>query len=165
MTSPSAIRERVAAELAAIKDQTVREGLRSFIVEPELHVREWDYGPPGQVFDCWYVAKDPSTALALAYSEHGHGPQNPWGIVSTFDRAFGMDCGWFLRLEDAFVGSMGEDLPIWDLVKREQDGAEHVLATSLTLAEASARQAQLNANETVRSHYVQYRSALAGGIP
>lgn len=165
MTSAIEVRERVAAELAAIKDDVAREGLRSLLVEPERHVREWDYGPPGKLFDCWYVAKDPTTAMALVYSEHGFGPREPWGIVSTSDRAFGVDAGWFLRLEDAFVYSFGDDFPIWDLVKCEADGAERVLAASLTSHQAFELQEKLNAGEDVRSHQVLYRSRLADGIP
>jgi hypothetical protein len=112
VTSVIDVRERVEAELASIQDDVVREGLRSFLVEPELHVREWDYGRPGTVFECWYVAKAPATGFALVYSDHGFGPGNPWGIVRTSDRAIGMDAGWFLRLEDAFVDSFGEDFPV-----------------------------------------------------
>lgn len=165
MTRAAEIRELVAAQLAAIDDETVREGLRACLVDPELHVREWDYGTAGQVFDCWYVAKDPDTAMALAYSEHGFGPRNPWGIVGTSDRAFGMDSGWFRRLEDAFVDALGDELPIWDLVVREADGADRVLAAARTLREAYALREQRSAGDADRSHHVVYRSRPAGGVP
>lgn len=129
---------------------------------PEQHERNWDYGKAGEKYPCWTVLNDEGFDTAVVYSEHGHGPGNPWGLVSLSDPWFGMDSGWFLRLEDAFVDShMASSLPIWDLVS--PDGT--IVASSLSLDEAFARRDQVEKVPDKPTHHVLYRSRPPDGIP
>jgi hypothetical protein len=149
----------VERELAMIEDAVVRETLRSRIITPERHLRNWDYGAPGEQYPCWTVAADPESDSAIVYSEHGFGPSDPWGLVFITKPWFGMDCGWFARLEDAFVDSFfSADLPIWDVVA-EGGGVETApLAASLTSDEASSRRDELAARDPETRYHVVYRS-------
>ena len=164
MTNPSAaeVASLVRRELEAIVDPVVRNALELRLAPPELHVRDWDYGGPGERYPCWTVASDPSTDTAIVYSVFGFGPACPWGLVSLSNLWFGMDSGWFTRLEDAFVDShMGSPLPIWDLVA--PDGV--VVLRSVSLDEAFAKRDQIDAGLDKPVHHVLYRSRLPGGVP
>ena len=149
-------------ELEAIADPVVREALSQRLVDPELHLRDWEYGAPGERYPCWTVAKDLPSDCALVYSLHGHGPGNPWGLVALSNAWFGMDSGWFLRLEDAFVeSSMGGALCIWDVIS--PDGT--ALLSSVCIDEAFAYRDAVDAPLTRPIHHVLYRSRLPGGVP
>jgi hypothetical protein len=149
-------------EVESIADPTVRDALSQRLIEPELHLRAWDYGAPGERYPCWTVAKDPPSDSAIVYSVHGHGPSNPWGLVALSDPWFGMDSGWFLRLEDAFLESgIASALPIWDVVA--PDGT--AVLNSLSHDEAFARRDALDASLARPIHHVLYRGRLPGGIP
>lgn len=82
-----------------------RAKLLGYLIPPEQHLRDWEYGASGERYPCWTVAKDLVTDAAIVYSVHGHGASSPWGLVFLSDLCFGMDSGWFLRLEEAFVDS------------------------------------------------------------
>jgi hypothetical protein len=151
------------SELATIADASVRDALLHLMIEPELHVRDWDYGAPGEQYPCWTVVKDTPSNFAIVYSAHGHGPGTPWGLVALSDRWFGMDCGWFLRLEDAFVNPhMASCLPIWDIVSSDR---ATVVFSSLSLDEAFARRDAMDAALEKPLHLVLYRSRLSSGTP
>lgn len=149
-------------EIEAIADPVVRAALARRLIAPELHLREWDYGAPGERYPCWTVAKDLRSDCGVVFSLYGHGPGHPWGLVSLSNAWFGMDSGWFLRLEDAFVGSsMGGELCIWDVVS--PDGT--VLLRSVSIDEAFAYRDAIEASLDRRVHHVRYRSRLPGGVP
>lgn len=96
--------------MASFRMPPVREWAQGLLVEPHYHLRNWDYGPPGQQFDCWIVAKLPDGKWGVAYSDYGHGDH--WGLVSLEDPWFGPDSAWYLLLEDAFIGAGWEgELP------------------------------------------------------
>lgn len=152
----------VRDELRRIRDNTVREALAGLIAKPELHLRNWDYGPPGERFPCWTIVADPASDTALVFSAFGFGPSCPWGLVILSGSGFGMDPGWYSRLEDAFVEShMASPLPIWDLVSPNGQ----VLSTSISLNEAFARRDVFDAGLAKPRHHVRYRSRLPDGIP
>lgn len=148
----------VERELAMIEDDGVREALRLRIITPERHLRNWDYGAPGEQYPCWTVAADPQSDSAIVYSEHGFGPSDPWGMVSIANPWFGMDCEWFAWLEDAFVGSfLSADLPIWDVIAG--GGTRRTpIAASLPFDEAFARRDELAARDPETRYHVVYRS-------
>jgi hypothetical protein len=149
-------------EVESIVDLTVREALSQRLIEPELHLRDWDYGAQGERYPCWTVAKDPPSDSAIVYSMHGHGPSNPWGLVALSNSWFGMDSGWFLRLEDAFLeSSMTSALRIWDVVA--PDGT--VVLNSVSHDEAFAHRAAIDASLAKPIHHVLYRGRPSGGIP
>ena len=155
----------VADELALIRDAEVRRSLQARLVTPTLHLRSWDYGAPGEQFSCWTIAIDPISDSSIVYSRHGFGPKSPWGLVSTSNLWFGMDCGWYLRLEDAFIESrMARGLPIWDVVVRDADGSQRTLASSLTMDAAfQVRDAAATQHGGSRCE-VMYRSQRKDGV-
>lgn len=154
----------VAREVAAIADADVREAVRGRMITPARHLRDWDYGAPGERYPCWTVATDPESDSAIVYSEHGFGPSQPWGIVALSVAAFGMDAGWFSRLEDAFVGSfLARDLPIWDVVA--ETGPSRLMASSLPMDEAFSQRGALAAGDPAGRYHVVYRSRPADGVP
>jgi hypothetical protein len=160
--SPADVTELVRRELALVRDDVVRDALLAQLLQPEVHLRNWDYGAAEERYPCWTVAKDPACDLAIVYSEHGHGPGSPWGLVSLSNLWFGMDAGWFLHLEDAFVdSSMAADLEIWNVV--DPQGA--VVHASLPFDEAFRRRDQLDASRVRPVHRVVYRNAKPGGVP
>ena len=153
------------AELLKIADRVVRDGLREHLLRPERHLRNWDYGAKDDKFPCWTIASDVTSDTAIVYSGHGFGPAHPWGLVSLSNLWFGMDSGWFQRLEDAFVGSsFGGGLAIWDVVSRE-GRQSRVLAASLTLTPAFAKRDELSAQHPGAAFHVVYRSLPEAGVP
>jgi hypothetical protein len=73
-----------------------------------------------------------------------------------------MDCGWYSRLEDAFVEShIASELPIWDLVS--PDGS--LVAGSISSDEAFSRRDLIDVGLVKPRHHVLYRSRLPDGIP
>ncbi|MDF3065357.1 MAG: hypothetical protein K0R38_958 [Polyangiaceae bacterium] len=164
MTAISAndVSDLARAEVARILDPVVRGALASRLIAPEIHLRDWDYGSPGEQYPCWTVLTDPFSDAAIVYSRHGHGPGNPWGLATLSDRWFGVDSGWFLRLEDAFVEScLAEPLLIWNVIA--PDG--RVVHRSLPMKEALARREALDAEFAETTHHVVYRSLPSGGVP
>lgn len=156
----------VARELSTIADPVVREALRLRITPPAEHVREWDYGAPGEAYPCWTVVADARTDTAIVYSEHGFGPSDPWGLVFLSKPWCGMDSGWFRRLEDAFVNSfLASGLPIWDVVEEAEPRTFRRLAASLTDNEAFAMRDDLAARHPGVRYHVVYRSLPAAGVP
>jgi len=89
----------VEAEIARFSDPIRRQALRRILVAPRLESREWDYGSPGQRFDCWIVGEVPELDLKLAYCDEGFGPSDPWGAVFASESSIGMDSQWHDTLE------------------------------------------------------------------
>lgn len=75
--------------------------------------RRFDYGAPDQQFICWTVLEHPASNTGIAFSGQGFGPSYPWGLVflSGPHMNIGMDCGWFVSLEEAFRESIARDEP------------------------------------------------------
>jgi hypothetical protein len=127
----------VQEQLASIRDPIVREGLSRVLVRPEQHLRNWDYGWPGERLACWTIAVHEPTLTSLVYSAHGFGPKAPWGLVHTNDLWFGMDSGWFMTLRDCFLDSWAAgDLPIWQVVRNPHSANAEILHTDLNSDQA-----------------------------
>jgi hypothetical protein len=123
------LRTLIESELANVSDARVIEHIRGMLVEPNVVLRSWDYGEPGQKYPCWMVLKDASrSGGAIAYCEYGFGPRCPWGLVSSGDdvkdQSMGMDSGWFTTFLDAFFESVASiDLAIWRVFEVKPGGA------------------------------------------
>jgi hypothetical protein len=128
----------VESQMQQITDPVVREALQSLLVEPFLQTRNWFYGgEPEIVFPCWVVADDPENNTRYVYCEEGFGPVIPWGLVSNSGLEMGMDSGWFDTLERAFYDSFAcADLLIWNVIKRDENDEERLLAHSLNHEDA-----------------------------
>jgi hypothetical protein len=110
MATQADIAGAVAYELSAFRFAAVREWASGLLVPPSRHIREWDYGPPGQRFECWLIVRLPHGHHGIVYSESGHADR--WGLVPLDDLWFGPDSCWYLRLEDAIIaGGWRGDLP------------------------------------------------------
>jgi len=157
--SGDAMLRLVASELAKISDSEVLASLRTWLVEPNCHLRNWDYGDVGERYPCWTVIEDSVSDTAIVYSEHGFGPRNPWGLVWLSDLWFGMDSGWYPHLEDAFIDShMVGDLPIWNVIGRLGDGKSITVATSLGVRNAFSTRDRVAAEDRNARYHVVYRS-------
>lgn len=164
--SPEDVAALASQQLATIRDSVVRDALRLLLQTPSRHLRDWDYGLEGERYECWTVAVDAESNTALVYSEYGFGPAHPWGLVAASERWFGMDSGWFLRLEDAFVdSSMGAELPVWNVVAEGRAEPDRTLASSLTMEQAFRKRDEAAAADTGGRYHVVYRSRPPEGIP
>lgn len=117
------ITELVEAELSSMRDQRVKEHIRSLLVAPEPVMRNWDYGADDEAYPCWAVLNHVPSNTGIAYCEYGFGPRTPWGLVrleGTENMSMGMDSGWFGRFLEAYFDSMAStELPIWRVFRQE----------------------------------------------
>lgn len=155
----SEVAQLVALELDFIEDSLVRDALRALLIGPKLHHREWEYGHDGEHYPCWTVVAFKDADEGIAYSQHGHGPNSPWGLVSFSDIWFGMDSAWFSRLEDAFVSSHAASLlSIWNVVG--PDGS--LVSENDTRADAFSLRNRIDSGLHRPVHRVVYRSLREG---
>jgi hypothetical protein len=98
----------VATEISRISQAELVNRIRELLVEVRCEHREWDYGEAGKTYPCWIVAEHPDSNTAIAYCEQGFGPSYPWGLLSIQGQhmSIGMDCSWFVSLEQAFRDSL-----------------------------------------------------------
>lgn len=130
--SPEILKALIESELATLSDARVTAHIRGLLVEPYSVLRLWDYGEPGQQYPCWMVLSDSHSDGVIAYCEHGFGPRNPWGLVSSAceHQGMGMDSGWFMTFLDAFFESTAcVELPIWRVFREEPDGTRIPVTT------------------------------------
>lgn len=137
MTTHSAddISQLVQIELDKISSPEIVVAIKSLLVTPRLHMRNWDYGKPGETLPCWMILEHHKSSTGIAYSDFGFGPKTPWGLVflSDSDNWFGMDSGWYTSLEGAFCESVAaRDLPAWNLIRQYEDGTKEIVETSLS---------------------------------
>jgi hypothetical protein len=97
------IRLLVKTELEKIGDPSRRATLVALLVPPEALFLAWDYGKADEQFQCWLVGLSPDREYRLLYCEKGFGPSNPWGFVAGDDDGMGMDCQWYVSLEDVAI--------------------------------------------------------------
>ena len=112
-TVNSRITDLVNNQLATISDPTLVAVIRRFLVTPYAVHRDWDYGTPGQKYECWTILEHPPSNTGVAYCESGFGPSYPWGLVflSGIHTSIGMDSAWYANLEDAVRESSAWDQP------------------------------------------------------
>jgi len=151
----------VERELSLITDPLVLKSLREYLVPPTRHLRNWDYGSPGERYPCWTIASDSSTDTGIVYSEHGFGPKHPWGLVFLSKPYYGMDSGWFPRLQDAFLDSFfAAHLPVWNVVERLPGETSRLLYSNLSCDEAYRKRDELAGGPVRSNFHVVYRGAL-----
>lgn len=136
-TTTQHIKAIVQDQMMKIKDPFVKSALEEILIEPCIHIREWDYGTNGEEFECWTIAVDHFADTSLIYCEYGFGPECPWGLVFSSMSHFGMDSSWFTSLEDCFLESRtAAELPIWFIERRFESGKSEIIAENLTSDEA-----------------------------
>jgi hypothetical protein len=106
------ISDLVEREFERIRDRRVVEKIRPLLITPYPVERLWDYGAPGQRFTCWTVLEHADSNTGIAFCSEGFGPSYPWGLVFLSGHLnIGMDCSWYVSLEDAFRESMAWQEP------------------------------------------------------
>src|SRR5262245_8366565 len=110
MPDSNSVRELVNDQVARIRDEFLVSRIRELLVEPYAVVRDWDYGRPGEAYECWTVLEHRESNIGIAFCDQGFGSADPWGIVflSGPDMSIGMDDHWFVDIEDAVRAS-----PAW----------------------------------------------------
>jgi hypothetical protein len=113
MKDAKPIADLVESEILRITDTRLVTRIRELLVNPFPVERSWDYGAPGQQFTCWTVLEHPPSNTGIAFCSEGFGPSYPWGLVQLSGQhmSIGMDCGWFVSLEDAMRDCMAWDGP------------------------------------------------------
>ena len=113
MLDGKTVRERVNAELARISDGHLISRIKDLLVDPYPVIRDWDYGYPGEAYECWTVLENRESNTGIAFCERGFGPADPWGLVflTGLNMNIGMDCSWYSNLEDALRESRAWDRP------------------------------------------------------
>jgi len=138
------IRRLVDLEMELITDLVVQDALKAILVYPSCHIRNWDWGKPGERYPCWMVAEHKESGTGIVYSDFGFGPERPWGLIFLSEPWFGLDSSWFPNLEEAFCDCHASTpLPIWNVVKKNEDGSTTTIATDLSLDEAYEKRDEL----------------------
>jgi hypothetical protein len=108
LTNAEEISNLVEREIDRMTDTRVKDRVRELLVVPYAVERRWDYGAPEQHFTCWTVLEHRTSNTGIAFCGRGFGPSYPWGLVflSGPHTNIGMDCSWFVSLEEAFRDSM-----------------------------------------------------------
>lgn len=111
MENAKEIAPLVERELGRIRDANLAKRIREFLVTPYPVERTWDYGSGHERFTCWTVLEHRPSNTGIAFCSQGFGPSDPWGIVflSGSHMSIGMDCSWFVSLEDAMRESAAWD--------------------------------------------------------
>jgi hypothetical protein len=106
-TTAASVGSIVEVEIAKITQPELASRVRELLAPIRCEYREWDYGKPDEKHPCWIFAEHPESNTAFAFTEHGFGPSDPWGLlrISGEDLSMGMDSGWFHSLEDQFRAS------------------------------------------------------------
>lgn len=124
-------------EIESIDDPLIVSALRPILIEPEIREMDWNYGPEGQKYACWVVARDQTSDTEIVYCEDGFGPETPFGLVGISYNDMGMDSGWFASLVEAYCESfMAVYLAIWNVVEVSEIGAHKLISGPLKQDEA-----------------------------
>jgi hypothetical protein len=100
----------VDREISRIQQPDLVAFAKSLRITARLEDRPWDYGTDGQTYPCWVSFEHAASNTAVAYCAEGFGPRCPWGLLwLTEPRNMGMDCQWFVSLEEALRES-----PAWE---------------------------------------------------
>jgi hypothetical protein len=99
------VRLLVESELRKIANADIVQGVRTFLVEPRLEMRAWEWEKPLADFPVWIVAESSRYDYGIAFSDYGFAPDRPWGLVFLSHRGFDADYCWFPTLEDAYNDS------------------------------------------------------------
>jgi len=66
LINAEALTALVDLELERLLDARVKAHIRRLLVEPEPVLRDWDYGEPGEQFQCWAVLSDSNSKTGIA---------------------------------------------------------------------------------------------------
>jgi hypothetical protein len=95
----------VEAEVRKITNADITSGLQTFLVEPRLEMRFWDWEKPHANYPVWIVAESSHYDYGIAFSDYGFAPDCSWGLVFLSHINFNADYCWYPTLEDAYNDS------------------------------------------------------------
>ena len=149
------INKLVHQELKKIKNAVVKEGISLLLLsEPIPHLRKWEYGEEDEKFECWTIAVDSKTETAIVFSDYGH---QGWGLVSTINLEFGMDCGWFNNLMECYLNSFAaSELSIWSVMKETENGNKVRLTNKMKMDVAFNERDRFADVDVNGSYHVDY---------
>jgi len=161
---PETLKALVERELESLSDARVLAHIRTMLVEPEVVLRAWDYGKPGDKYPCWTVLKHAASKTGIAYCEFGFGPQCPWRLVWLEENgeqgSIGMDTGWFTSLVDAYFDSFAAaELPIWRVFKETSSWLDEPLTEEGPWEATWERIEQLRKEDPSSRYNVHHRVA------
>jgi hypothetical protein len=96
------VRLLVDAELRKIADASIVQGLESFLIEPRVEMRFWQWAKPSVDYPVWVVAESSRYDYGIAFSDYGFAPDHSWGLVFLSHIDFDADYCWYSTLEDAY---------------------------------------------------------------
>ncbi|MGD0940862.1 MAG: hypothetical protein ABR905_14240 [Terracidiphilus sp.] len=99
------VRFLVEAELRKIANASIVQGLQTFLVEPRIEMRTWEWGKPLADYPVWIVAESSRYDYGIVFSDYGFAPGHPWGLVFLSHNEFNADYCWYPTLEDAYKDS------------------------------------------------------------
>jgi hypothetical protein len=96
------IRVLVESELAKIQEANVLDGIRTFLVDPCLEMRVWDWNKPLREYPVWIVAESSIYDYGIVYSDYVFAPEYSWELVFSSHKNFDADYCWYPSLEMAY---------------------------------------------------------------
>ncbi|HKF48956.1 MAG TPA: hypothetical protein VKB38_16470 [Terracidiphilus sp.] len=99
------VRLLVEAQLRKISDATIVQGLSSFLVEPRVEMRFWNWAKPPADYPVWMVAESSRYDYGIVFSDYGFAPDHSWGLVFLSHLDFDADYCWYPTLESAYQES------------------------------------------------------------
>ena len=100
----NAIKNLLDFEIAQIVDSTRRSIALALLIPPKNLSLAWEYGSPGDRFDCWLIGKSCDDKTGFVFCQEGFGPSYPWGFVALDNESMGSDDRWYAGLEDTLIG-------------------------------------------------------------
>ena len=103
--SANEMRDLVEAELSGTAGAVFARGIQTFLVEPRMEMRFWDWGETSRDYPVWVVAESSRYDYGIVFSDYGFAPDRPWGLVFLSHRNFGADYCWCPTLVNAYSES------------------------------------------------------------
>lgn len=93
--SANEVRDLVEAELSRIGNAEVVRGIHTFLIEPRMEMRFWDWEKAPKKYPVWVVAESSRYDYGIVFSDYGFAPDRPRGLVFLSHRNFDADYCWF----------------------------------------------------------------------
>ena len=103
--SANEVRDLVDAELSGIGNADAMRGIHTFLIEPRMEMRFWDWGETPRDYAVWVVAESSRYDYGIVFSDYGFAPDRPWGLVFLSHRNFDADYCWYSTLANAYSDS------------------------------------------------------------
>ena len=98
--------KEISDQLLLITNLELLNKIKSYLIEPVLHLAIWNYSENKSTYPVWLILKSEIDDTGILFSEYGYDFGN-WGLIklSTTPVYFGTDNNWFETLEEVFLNS------------------------------------------------------------